>query len=92
MARPALISALAIIAVVGTGTAMAALPDRAASRLGLFSGQYDAAELLALDGAVRHGRLAVIKSIAGDKPDFDRLLGLATRNGHGSLQASALAP
>lgn len=90
MTRPLAILATVLLVVLGAGVAMASLPGRAAARLDLSADRFDARQLLALDGAVRHQRLAVIHEITGDGADFDRLVGLATRDGHGSLQSVAL--
>lgn len=91
MNRPFPIAALALFAVLATGTAMAALPSHLAAQMRIPPGRYDAAQqVLALHGAIRHQRLVVLSRITGGGPDFDRLVALATRDGHGTLQSVAM--
>lgn len=91
MTRPLAVATLALLVVLVAGTAMAALPGRLAARMQLSADRYDAGQVLALHGAVRQQRLAVLSEITGGGADFDRLVAMATRDGHGSLQSAAAA-
>ncbi len=90
MTRPLAIAAVALVAIIGAGTSMAALPGHLAARMQLEPGRYDAGQVLALHGAVLNQRLGVLSDVTGRGDDFDRLVGMATREGHGTLQSVAL--